>query len=155
MQAAHQEHTRSESATAASDALRRRLLLLLLLYCAFVAAVVLLPTGVFPSAVVGWVADRAEAIGAPDQVLVGYRVEFALNALMIAPLSALGSLLWSSWTWRDWTALAFVASATVELTQGLLLPDRSATFVDVCANTAGALVGAVTTWLIVWLRDRP
>ena len=154
MGATDPEGTRSKGALALSGAVRRRLVALLALYCTFIAVTVLLPTGAFPSAVVTEVAERATAIGVPEQLVVGYRVEFALNALMVVPISAFGSLLWSSWGWRDWTAVAFVSSATVELVQGALLTDRSATFVDICANTAGALVGAVAARLVLRLRVR-
>lgn len=133
---------------------RLRLVVALGLYCLFIGVVVTLPTGSIPSAVVTRVAEIADAVGAPAQVTVGARVEFALNALMIAPISAIGSLLWLRSNWRDWTAAAFVASTSVELTQGLFLPLRSATFVDVCANTLGGLLGAiaVTVTLRFWVR---
>ncbi|NHC23869.1 hypothetical protein G6553_11880 [Nocardioides sp. IC4_145] len=36
----------------------------------------------------------------------------------------------------------FVGSAGVELVQAFLLPARSATYVDIVANTAGGLLGA-------------
>lgn len=154
MESAQQEKPRSTWQIALSAGAKQRLWALLVIYCAFIAVVVLVPSAAFPSAVVNWVSDHANAIGVPDQLLVGHRVEFALNILMIAPISALGSLLWRSWGWRDWTGVAFVSSGAVELGQGLLLPDRSATFVDVCANTAGALLGAVTAWLVLRLGER-
>lgn len=122
---------------------KRRLLLGLALYCVFVAIVVLLPSASFASRVVLGLADLAGSLGAPAQLTVGYRVEFGLNALMVAPMSALGSLLWPTSNWRDWTAAAFVGSVAVELFQGLFLPQRSATFIDVCANTLGGLIGAL------------
>lgn len=138
---------RPEAPHAFCTATRRALLRALGAYCVFVAVVVLLPTGTFPSAVVSWVSEIAESVEAPSQTTVGGRVEFALNALMVAPISALGSLVWPRWNWRDWTAVAFLASASVELIQGLFLLDRSATFVDVCANTLGGLLGAATAAL--------
>ncbi|ANH38216.1 VanZ like family protein [Nocardioides dokdonensis FR1436] len=132
-----------DAATEPSNRTRRRLAVALGAYCLFIAAIVLLPTGAVPSAVVTHVAGLADAMGTPARLTAGARIEFGLNALMVVPISALGGLLWPRWNWRDWTAAAFVASASVELIQGLFLPDRSATFVDVCANTLGGLMGAL------------
>ncbi|MGB0101357.1 MAG: VanZ family protein, partial [Nocardioides sp.] len=64
------------------------------------------------------------------------------------PVAALGSLIWSRLTWQEWTAYAFVGAGLVELTQGLLLPDRSATFSDVVANTLGGLIGAAVVAVV-------
>ncbi len=76
------------------------------------------------------------------------------NALILMPVSALGSLFWPRTTWRDWTAYAFVISGLVELIQGLVLPHRAATFVDVVANTLGGLGGAVVVLALRGLRGR-
>ena len=51
-------------------------------------------------------------------------------------------------SWRDWTALGFIVALTVEVVQGLVLPERQMAFSDVVANTAGALVGASVVSLI-------
>jgi VanZ family protein len=74
-----------------------------------------------------------------------------MNAAIVAPLTFLASLSWPLWSWRDWTAVGFLGAVAVELTQGLLLPDRQAAFSDIVANTAGALVGAVVGALVVAL----
>ena len=58
-----------------------------------------------------------------------------------------------STTWRDWTAYGFLFAGSVEVFQGLFLPERSATYVDVVANTLGALIGAVAAH-VVHLMDR-
>ena len=111
-------------------------------YVALVLLVVLAPTSDAPSALALDLAGVARRFGVPEVFLVFHRVEFALNALMVAPVAVLGSLLWPAWTWRDWLATGFVASAAVELAQGLWLPERAATFADVVANTLGAGLGA-------------
>jgi hypothetical protein len=113
------------------------------LYVAFLAVVLLAPTSGAQSESAGWLGDLAVAVGVPDRFVTQPRVEFIANALILMPLSALGSLRWPRLTWRDWTAYVFVAAATVELLQGLLLPARSADVGDVVANTLGALGGAV------------
>lgn len=53
------------------------------------------------------------------------------------------ALAWPRSNWRDWTAIGFVLSGAVEVIQALALDGRSATFVDVVANTLGAFLGAI------------
>ncbi|CAN5417185.1 hypothetical protein BH10ACT10_BH10ACT10_01680 [soil metagenome] len=78
------------------------------------------------------------------EVLMSYeRLEVVMNAVIIAPVTFLASVVFPGLSWRDWTAGAFVASATVEAFQGLALPGRHAAFSDVVANTVGALAGAL------------
>jgi glycopeptide antibiotics resistance protein len=121
---------------------RGQLAIALAAYGVFLGLVLLAPTSGPQSTSAGWVADLVISLGVPERIATGARVEFVLNAVILMPVSALGSLLWPRTTWRDWTAYAFVIAAGVELTQGLFLPDRSATFVDVVANTLGGLGGA-------------
>lgn len=129
--------------------MRRRIVLFLAGYSAFVAFVVLSPSSELPSTVVRLLASLLDLGGAPAQVTVPYRLEFVLNALMVVPITAAGSLLARASTWRDWAAWAFVVSGGVELVQAVLLPGRSASFVDVCANTAGGLLGGLLGALLV------
>lgn len=103
----------------------------------------LTPSAATPSSSVSWVAEVLRSLGAPERVLVPDRVEFLCNVAILVPASALGSLLWRTASWRDWTAYGFVFAGTIEVVQGLLLPQRSATYVDVVANTLGALLGAM------------
>lgn len=129
--------------------MRRRIVLSLTGYCLFLAFVVLSPSSDVAWGAVRLVSTALETTGAPAGVTTPHRLEFALNALMVVPIAAGGLLLAPSSSWRDWTAWAFVVSGTVELLQGLLLPGRSATFSDVCANTLGALAGAL---IVSWRR---
>lgn len=129
--------------------MRRRIFLFLLGYCTFVAFVVLSPSSELPSTVVRLLASVLDRGGAPAPVTVPYRLEFALNALMVVPITAAGSLLTRALTWRDWAAWAFVVSGGVELVQAVLLPGRSASFVDVCANTCGGLLGGLLGALLI------
>jgi glycopeptide antibiotics resistance protein len=71
------------------------------------------------------------------------RAEFIANALILMPVSALGSLVWTRTNWRDWTAWGFLIAGSVELAQGLALAARTASFTDVVANTLGAMGGAL------------
>ncbi|MDP3968559.1 MAG: VanZ family protein [Nocardioides sp.] len=131
----------------ARDERRTRLARVGLVLGGLVVAVFLLsPSAALPSSTVGWVADLAHAVGVPESVATGRRVEFALNALAIAPLAFLGLWAFPETTWRDWTAYGFVASLSVETVQFAFLVGRSAQVEDVVANTAGAFVGAVLGW---------
>jgi glycopeptide antibiotics resistance protein len=105
------------------------------------AAVFLLsPSPDLPSRVVVRVASAGQALGLPAPLLDPGRVEFCLNVAALMPIVALGSALWPARNWRDWTALGFCVAFAVETAQALM-PDRSATFVDVVANTLGAALG--------------
>jgi glycopeptide antibiotics resistance protein len=130
---------------------RRDLVIVLAVYSAFLAVVLLAPTSGSQSSAASWLGDLAASLGVPDRFVTQPRVEFVCNALILMPVSALGSLIWPRTTWRDWTAYAFVIAGAVELIQGLVLPDRTATFVDVVANTLGGLGGAV---VVAQVRSR-
>lgn len=118
---------------------------LLVGYSVFLAWILLNPSAGAPSASVGQVYETLLDVGLPDALVTRSRVEFLLNAGMFAPLTMLATLIWPRFSWTHWVAWAFVISAGVELSQGLFLPARSAQFVDVVANTLGALGGA---WLM-------
>jgi hypothetical protein len=122
---------------------RRVLLGLLIGYCLFLAWVLLWPSATPASKTVRTAATDLRQVGAPAQVTAGDHVEFALNALMVAPVPLVASLLWRRWSWPQWTACGFIASCIVEAFQALFLSGRSAQMPDVVSNTLGALVGAV------------
>ncbi|HEX2893667.1 MAG TPA: VanZ family protein [Marmoricola sp.] len=133
---------------------RRLLLVCLAAYALFLAWTVFWPTGRIAGSVVLHADDAALTLGVPARIIDPSRMEFALNAAMVAPLVVLAVLLWPRWGWERWTAYAFVASSAVELTQGLFLPMRSAQYVDVVANTCGAGLGAVLGRLLLAVRSR-
>ena len=118
------------------------------LYCLLLAFILLSPSAELPSASVSLIADVGRAVGVPEVFLSGSRTEFLVNAAMFVPVSLLGSIVWKGTTWRDWTAYVFLASGLAELVQGVVLSERSATFVDVVANTLGALAGGVLIWIV-------
>ena len=134
---------------------RRLWQLALAIYSVFLAAILLSPSSGVQSSSVSSFADAARSAGVPASLVTQGRAEFVANALILMPVSALGSMVWTSSTWREWTAWSFVLAASVELAQGLFLPDRTATMVDVVANTLGGLLGAtfvaVLRW---WFRER-
>ena len=121
---------------------RGGLTLALVGYGAVLALVLLAPTSDVQSALVAHVDRLVVRVGVPADLATQARAEFVCNALILMPVSALGSLRWPRTTWRDWTAYAFLVAGVVELAQGLLLPERTATFADVAANTLGGLGGA-------------
>ncbi|WP_162598611.1 VanZ family protein [Nocardioides gilvus] len=120
----------------------------LLVHIIFLAWVLFNPTPDVAIGTVGGVADRLAALGVPERLIAGGRVEFVLNALMFAPLPFLGALAFPRLRWSDWVAWTFIGSAGVEITQGLFLSGRSAQFVDVVANTLGGLLGAVCALIV-------
>lgn len=117
-------------------------------YVLFLAWVLFNPSAGTASSTVSHVTRLLRDIGLSPGLITRHRIEFALNALMFAPVPFLAALLWPRLHWRDWTAYAFVASGCIELIQGVLLPARSAQFPDVVSNTLGALLGAVAA--LVW-----
>jgi hypothetical protein len=121
-------------------------------YVLVLLLVVLTPGTEAPDRLVVWVADRAQAAGAPGRNTRGV-VEILLNVVLTAPAAALASVVWPGPTWRDWTAWAFVVFGAVELTQLLFLPSRVGSFSDVVANTAGCFLGALTVAAVRRLGD--
>ena len=126
-------------------------------YSLVLAFVLLSPSPAVPSGGVTVVADVGAWLGAPEWLVERHRAEFVLNVAALAPLSFLGVLAWSGLGWREWTAYGFVLALSVEAVQAVALAGRSATFVDVVANTAGATIGAlvVSGWRRLGPGGRP
>ncbi|WP_159081517.1 VanZ family protein [Nocardioides sediminis] len=98
--------------------------------------------------VVGRFAHVLDLAGAPGALTTGSRAEFVLNAAMFAPLPLLAALTFPRHPWANWVVYGFVGSVAVEVVQALWLPLRSAQYVDIVANTAGSLIGAVGAVMI-------
>lgn len=122
---------------------------LLAAYVVLLGVMLLSPSSAAPSWLVLRVARDAVEAGVPAAWTTSYRVEFLLNIAAFVPLTALGGVIWRRLTWRDWTAFGFVGSFAVEVVQALGLGARSATQVDVVANTLGALLGAVAAAVVL------
>lgn len=88
---------------------------------------------------------------------IGYdEVEFAANALMFAPLGALGAVVLGPRRW--WIAIFAgpALSVLIESIQAVALPGRFATVGDVAANSLGCLLGALLgRAAIARLRELP
>ncbi len=117
-------------------------------YALLLGFVLLNPSAEVPSDAVTRVAEAFDWLGLPTSLVEPWRVEFVVNVAVMVPLAFLGMLAWAGLGWRDWTAYGFVLSMGVEIVQAVALTARSATFVDVVANTAGAAIGAavVSGW---------
>ncbi|MBP1326220.1 glycopeptide antibiotics resistance protein [Leucobacter exalbidus] len=101
----------------------------------------LLPIGWQINRFVVWLYYLGRSLGIPDFVTIPM-YEFGLNVLLFAAPAALASLLWSRIKWWGWPLLALGASLAVEIVQLVALP-REFSFLDIVANTLGALIGAV------------
>ena len=125
-----------------TDGLRRGAYWALSGYGLFLAFILLGPSASVPISSVSFLARIAYAVGISPELASPSRVELVSNVLIIVPVGLLGSLVWPRLNWRDWIACGFVLSGSVELLQAVALSHRSATFVDVVANTLGAGLGA-------------
>lgn len=112
-------------------------------YVVGIGYVLLNPRVSVPVESVGWGADVADRLGAPEWILEPTRWEFLLNALVFAPIPVLGVLAWPSIGPLRWALLCCAGSVGVELVQLVALPERSATVIDVVANTTGGVLGAL------------
>ncbi len=129
--------------------LRRHARVLLAVYAVLLLVALFSPTSDRQSAAVEWLGTILSHAGFPPGITSFTRLEVVMNAVIIAPVTFLASLVRPRYGWRDWTALGFVAALTVETLQGLLLPGRHAALSDIVANTLGALLGAVLARAVV------
>jgi glycopeptide antibiotics resistance protein len=123
----------------------------LLAYLAGLVFAFLDPSADIAGRFVAAVASTGRDAGVPEVLLTADRAEFICNALIITPAVLAAALLWPDRSWTTWTAYGFVGSLSIEVVQGLFLPDRNASFVDVVANTLGALLGSVAGFLVIRL----
>lgn len=135
---------------AAPTRLTRRARVLLVGYALVLLVVLFAPTSTVQASLVMHLVDFLRLF-LPDSWVDFKHAEVVMNAVIIAPLSFLGSLVWRRMRWQEWTTYAFLGACAVEIVQGVLLPDRRASFSDIVANTAGACLGALLCWL---LRNR-
>lgn len=122
---------------------RRLLLGLLVVYVLFLVFVLFFPRGEMPSTSVSVITDFVQSLGGDPSLVTSERMEVLLNVAIMVPLALLGRLLRPGYSWRDWTAVGFVIATAVEVFQGLFLPERSASALDVVANTTGVAIGAI------------
>ena len=119
-----------------------------MVYAVLLAWAVFWPSSGEQNSMVHWLEVQLRTIGLPWRWTTFGKLEIVMNAVIVAPLTFLAAIVKPSWKWRDWTALGFVVSSGVELTQLVFLSGRHASFSDVVANTAGALLGALLAQLL-------
>jgi glycopeptide antibiotics resistance protein len=88
---------------------------------------------------IGWV----RSLGIPPWLFSYNVIEFTANILMFAPFGIIVALRMPRRLWWVAVMAGALASAAVELSQGLFLAQRDASWSDIVANTAGAAVGAL------------
>ncbi|WP_150952961.1 VanZ family protein [Microbacterium testaceum] len=74
-------------------------------------------------------------------------MDFGLNVVLFAPFGVLLSALLRGHPWRL-LGVAWVVPLLVEIFQGVFLPGRTSSALDVAANTVGGVVGAVATVVV-------
>jgi VanZ family protein len=85
-------------------------------------------------------------------------VEFGANIVLFLPVGLLGVVLLGAARWWAVVLIGCAVSGYIELSQLVFLPSRYATLLDVLANTAGTVIGAMLGTLllaIVTSRERP
>jgi glycopeptide antibiotics resistance protein len=122
--------------------------LALALYAGLLGVVLLSPRSTTQSGLVSRLVAELVQLGVPDSLVTFARAEVLMNAVIVVPLTFLGSLVLRRLRWQDWTTYAFLGACAVELFQGIALPHRHASFSDIVANTLGALVGALLVRII-------
>ncbi|MDO5619710.1 VanZ family protein [Kocuria sp.] len=78
--------------------------------------------------------------GLPD-VVGPDQLEFLFNVLVFGGLVVLLAWTFPVVRWRWWLVIAVAASLMIETVQGFVLPDRNMDWIDVMANSTGAVLG--------------
>jgi hypothetical protein len=118
---------------------RRRLLAAA--YAGYLLSVAYLVWTPDPSAPGGAVEAVTELLGRIGLPVGPAGVEFGLNVVMFVPLSLLGAFLLDRWGTYDWFLIGLAATVLIEMVQGMFLPTRTSSSLDVIANTIGSMVG--------------
>lgn len=99
--------------------------------------------------------DRVHIVAGGPTALAGYDViEFTANIAFFVPFGALAALLLPRPRWWIAVAAGVVLSSTIELGQLLFRPERTASVLDVVANSSGALAGALLALLLSRRTER-
>jgi glycopeptide antibiotics resistance protein len=122
--------------------IRRAAVFVGVVYVVAVLFIVLWPSASYAKSSVSRITEVVHALGGPSWITTGM-VEFATNIALFVPLSFLGAIILDRWGLTFWFATGFLATAGIELFQLVVLSARSASVVDMVANTLGAVIGAV------------
>lgn len=131
----------------------RRILLLLVALGVDVAATLLV--GWWPTRVdvgvtkpIHHALDRVHIAGGPTALTSYDVIEFTANIAFFVPFGVLAALLLPRTRWWIAVAAGVVLSSVIELGQLLFRPERTASVLDVLANSSGALAGALLVRLL-------
>lgn len=107
----------------------------------------------WPEHVDAWAAARYPRLVRHAPPLFPFGVDATLNVILFVPF---GVLLHRVLPRRLLSAigLAWATSLLVEIAQGLFLPGRTSSALDVAANTVGAILGYAAMRIVAW-RRRP
>jgi glycopeptide antibiotics resistance protein len=133
--------------------MRRALVAAYAIYLAAAAYLVFWPQPDTPAGAVRDVLSALESAGIT--FVSGLMIEFALNLVLFVPMTLLGVLIWPRTNPLQWLVTGLAATFLIEFVQYAALPDRSATLVDIVANSLGALIGMDLGLRLLWLvRNR-
>ncbi|KAA9154531.1 VanZ family protein [Microbacterium lushaniae] len=124
--------------------IRPLLVVALLAYIVVLAVIAFWPTHVDRDA-----GDLLDAIQRAFPWATYRRIEFTANIALFAPFGLLATLLLRSWPLA--LGLGVTASLAIEFVQEVALPGRTASALDVLANSVGTAVGVVLALLIARL----
>jgi glycopeptide antibiotics resistance protein len=119
------------------------------------ALIVLNPSPAVPTRVVLSLSYRLQQVGVPAALADGAVIEFALNVGMFVPLGITLALLLPRIPWWVWALVGLAISSLIEAAQLLFLSARSATLVDVWANTLGLAAGGLLVAIAFQLLRKP
>ncbi len=127
------------------------------LFLAGLAVVLLQPSGVRTADLLAHSGSYARRLGLPYAMTVGTVWEMTSNVLLLVPVGLLGAWLRPAWPTTVWLLIGTALAGAVELTQGLLLPDRNASLSDIVTNATGVALGALLVHLgwaagLAWRR---
>ncbi|HEY9564368.1 MAG TPA: VanZ family protein [Nocardioides sp.] len=129
--------------------------LLAVVFAVYVAAAAYLVFWPQPDTPAGAVLDLHTLLGRVGITFIsGLVIEFVLNVALFVPLTLLGVLLWPRISPLHWVFTGVAATFLIEFLQYAALPDRSATLIDIVANSLGALIGIDLGLRLRWLHER-
>ena len=140
----HRGVKRSRHAVTAST--RRGLLIVLVGYSALLGVALLAPTSGTQSAMASWVSDLGIWVGFSPETANQARAEFLCNVAILAPVSALGLADLAAHDLARLDGVRVRGRRPRRAHPGAGAPGRTASYVDIVANTLGGLVGAVVCW---------
>lgn len=112
-------------------------------YVAGIGVLLLSPSAALPIEGVSTLSRLASWLDLPSWAANGRTVEFVLNILIFVPAPYLMSRLRTEMDLLELTIIGISGSVLVEVLQGLALAGRSASLVDLAANSLGVLTGGL------------